>query len=213
MYVICSFYLRQIFLFSIWSCHADFEWSFEHCYCSWTPTMTDSSLPMPPALASIRPAFLLPGGGLLKEKQCKRRITEYDVESFLGPRRKNATDRMRELDSIRMHTPLQEEVDLLNVTPYRMNLLVTQDILYLCGGLVGVRFSSEDLMALLQLHKRMTATWNELSESFKSMSSVAKKHILVTTDSGASDAVSCTSSTATTTSSAITSDEVATAQL
>lgn len=135
------------------------------------------NLPSPPP--SFLSGLLSPAGmNPLKERFRKEKITDYDASSFRSDRGKTPTERMREIDNFNLHTPLPEEVELLNVTPYRMNLLSTQDVLYLCGGLVGVRFSSADLMDVLTHTKSMNASWNELSSIYKSMPAVCKKMVL-----------------------------------
>jgi hypothetical protein len=139
-----------------------------------------NSLPIPPPSAGRPNPF---GGlgaitGVLRAVEKKKNITDYEVNSFLGHRQKNPTDRMRELDSIRMHTPQQEEIELLNISSSRINLLVTQDILFLCGGLVGVRFSSEELMSLIELIKSASSAWLQIGEQFKNMSQASKKYII-----------------------------------
>ena len=124
------------------------------------------------------------GGGIsLKPRAKPERITDYKIEQFLHHRGKNSTERLRELDKIRMYTPLPEEVELLNVTPYRMNLLVVQDVMYLCGGLVGVRFSSEELLELIRFTKGLATTWAEISKIFQEMSTACKKLSLPKEDS------------------------------
>lgn len=153
--------------------------------------MSDSNtaLPTPPAFPP-RLNFMGGGGLTLKERFKKERITDYKLDQFLHHRGKNVTERMRELDNIKLHTPTPEEVELLNVTPYRMDLLVVQEVMYLCGGLVGVRFSSSDLAMLMRLSKEMSAQWAKIGELFKHMPSKSKK--LVLADTGAS-AISTTS--------------------
>ncbi|KAJ1397356.1 hypothetical protein B484DRAFT_458719 [Ochromonadaceae sp. CCMP2298] len=113
-------------------------------------------------------------GGKLRERVEKKTLVEYALAFGRG----SATDRLRELDSVRQHTPLPAEVSLLNLTPYRLNLHDSQTLLHLCGGLVGVRFSSTDLTALLGLSKRMVTCWAGLDAQHKSMGAGAKKLVL-----------------------------------
>lgn len=143
--------------------------------------MEEASLPPPPVVGLNR--LNLGGGMALKPRAKPEKITDYKIEQFLHHRGKNATERLRELDKIRMYTPLPDEIQLLNVTPYRMNLLVMQDLMYLCGGLVGVRFSSEELQELLRLTKGMNSTWNDVSKAFQDMSTACKKLTLPTDES------------------------------
>lgn len=133
---------------------------------------------------------------VLKERFRKEKITDYKLEQFMSHRGKTVVERMRELDNFKMYIPMPEEVDLLNVTPYRMDLLVKQDVMYLCGGLVGVRFSSSDLSELMRLCKEMAAIWASLGESFKSMSAATKKLTLSDTNT-ATTSETLTTATAT----------------
>jgi hypothetical protein len=147
--------------------------------------------PPPPMLAGLR---LGVAGASLKEKRFKAgKITDYTLDQFMGHRGMNVMERLREIAYIHMHTPQTEEVELLNVSTYRMSLLVTQDVLYLCGGLVGVRFSSEDLVTIQKLIKKMTALWNDNSDIFKNMSAACKKYTLKE-DSDAADPDGCAAS-------------------
>lgn len=125
----------------------------------------------------------------LKERFRKEKITDYKLDQFMPHRGKTVTERMRELDHIKLHTPLPEEVELLNVSPYRMDLIATQEIMYLCGGLVGVRFSSSDLAMLIRLSKEMGALWAQLGELFKCMSAASKKLVLTDTATSTSTGV------------------------
>ena len=165
--------------------------------------MSESSVspPSPPSLADMlasRAGLGLPkappppmgglGGALsglkpsgLRAKFEKKKITDYDVDEFKNHRNKSASERFRELDNFRLHTPMEEEVSFLNVTTYRMNLSSMQDILFLCGGLVGVRFSSEDLVALTGLNREMNRIWLQLDGVYGQLSSTAKK-LIVTDD-------------------------------
>jgi hypothetical protein len=133
-------------------------------------------------------------GASLKEKWFKAgKITDYTLDQFMGHRGKNVMERLREMAYIHMHTPQTEEVELLNVSTYRMSLLVTQDVLYLCGGLVGVRFSSEDLVTIQRLTKKMATLWSNNSEIFKNMSAACKKYTLKE-DPDAADPDGCAAS-------------------
>jgi len=145
--------------------------------------MSDKDLPVPPPPMLGLGKLNLGGGISLKPRAKPEKITDYKIEQFLHHRGKNSTFRLKELDKIRMYTPLPEEVELLNVTPYRMNLLVVQDVMYLCGGLVGVRFSSEELLELIRFTKGLAAAWAEISKIFQEMSTACKKLSLPNEDS------------------------------
>lgn len=135
--------------------------------------MSEGNLPQPPMFGLGK--LNLGGGIALKPRTKPEKITDYKLDQFLHHRGKNSTERLRELDKIHMYTPLPDEVELLNVTPYRMNLLVIQDVMYLCGGLVGVRFSSEELSELLRLTKGMSELWSQISKIFQDMPTSSKK--------------------------------------
>jgi hypothetical protein len=111
----------------------------------------------------------------LRERFRTGKITDYTLDQFMPHNGKSPTDRFRNLDYLRMHTPHEGEVTALNVTPYRMDLHCSQEVMYLCGGLVGVRFSSEDLSSILCTTKRMAAVWGELDEMFRNMPPMCKK--------------------------------------
>lgn len=147
--------------------------------------MAEANLPTPPVLGIGR--LNLSGGMALKPRAKPEKITDYKIDQFLYHRGKTGTERLRELDKIHMYTPLPNEIELLNITPYRMNLLVMQDVMYLCGGLVGVRFSSEELQELLRLTKEMNCAWNNVNKFFQDMSTVCKKLSLPTDEASSAD--------------------------
>mmetsp|Transcript_24574 Transcript_24574/g.49281 ORF Transcript_24574/g.49281 Transcript_24574/m.49281 type:complete len:345 (-) Transcript_24574:94-1128(-) len=147
--------------------------------------MTDNSLPAPPSIFS-RLGLTSGGMGGLKERFKKKKITEYTADQFLPSSGKSATERLRDLDFIHLHTPHEDEVVLLNVTPYRMDVTSMQDVMYLCGGLVGVRFSSDDLATLMKATKSMSLLWEEISELYKIMTPACKKISLKEDESGES---------------------------
>lgn len=130
----------------------------------------------PPSIFKM--AFSSEGKSALKERFRKGKITDYSLDLFSPHNGKSPAERLRDLDYIRMHTPYEDEVAILNVTPYRMDILSSQEVMYLCGGLVGVRFSSEDLMTILKTTKKMTSVWEELSVLFNNMPTGTKKAVL-----------------------------------
>lgn len=115
----------------------------------------------------------------LKDKFIKKRFIDYNLLDYLSSNNKKCiNDQLRDLDLIRLHTPLKEEVELLNISDYRMNLHIKNDILYLCGGLIGVRFNNDDLNLILNTIKNLNNLWNQLDLYYKTMNSISKKMIV-----------------------------------
>jgi len=117
----------------------------------------------------------------LKEKIVNIALVDYDLSSFMYHSDrycKSPTMRLRDLDSIRLHNPVPEEISLLNISSYRMNMHNLNDLLYLCGGLVGMRFTSEELLLVVGKSKRLLSIWNALDDCYKAMSPSSRKLIV-----------------------------------
>jgi hypothetical protein len=152
--------------------------------------MSDHDLPLPPSLGEVTvvPPTLNPfAGGLkftglkmgqLKKKEEKLAFIDYDLASFFSQTSINATERLRQIDKFHLHAPLDSECSLLNVPNNRLNLLILKDILYLSGGLVGTRFSNEDLASLRGILPTMTKLWIELEMQYKVLDTVSKKLLI-----------------------------------
>jgi len=121
----------------------------------------------------------------LKEKMAKGTFVDYDFSNFMYHSErysKNPTMRLRDLDSIRLHNPVSEETSLLNISSYRMNINNLNDVLYLCGGLVGMRFTSDELLLVLSKTKRLVSLWDALDECYKALDPSCRKLIVQTSD-------------------------------
>ena len=121
----------------------------------------------------------------LKEKIAKGKFVDYDFSNFMYHSErysKNPTMRLRDLDSIRLHNPVSEEISLLNLSSYRMNINNLNDVLYLCGGLVGMRFTSDELLLVLSKTKRLVSLWDALDECYKAMDPSCRKLIVQISD-------------------------------
>ena len=71
----------------------------------------------------------------------------------------NALDRMRVLDGLRKPNPLPEECDLLHISDKRLDIHVLKEILFLCGGNAGGRFSGNEFQLLSTLSKALPRIW------------------------------------------------------
>jgi hypothetical protein len=152
--------------------------------------MSDNDLPPPPfdgGLSSAPPSFNPFAGGLklgglklgqLKKKEEKFAFVDYDLDSFTNQMTISATERLRQIDKFHLHAPLDNECILLNIPNNRLNLLILKDILYLSGGLVGTRFSNEDLANLRAILSTMSKLWNDLELRYKDMDATCKKLLI-----------------------------------
>lgn len=147
--------------------------------CDSAITDVECSIWKPPAV----PSGMV--GLKLKEKIAKGKFVDYDFSNFMYHSErysKNPTMRLRDLDSIRLHNPVSEEISLLNLSSYRMNINNLNDVLYLCGGLVGMRFTSDELLLVLSKTKRLVSLWDALDECYKAMDPSCRKLIVQISD-------------------------------
>ncbi len=91
--------------------------------------------------------LLLNGGKsfALKSVNKKVKLADINIEISNDKWKKTPTVRMKEIDDYHMYKPLAEEVDLFKIpnSSERLDLHLLSDILILCGGFCGARFSSE----------------------------------------------------------------------
>jgi len=90
----------------------------------------------------------------------------------------SASNRMRWLDDVHKHSPLEEECADLNIPNDRLDLHRTQDILFLAGGCCGVRFSSAEMALIAQLRADLQPAWDVLDGQFKALDSSLRKKVL-----------------------------------
>ncbi len=144
------------------------------------------SPPTPPIVNVLPPSALMLGlggkssGVLLKKKTERVPFVNYDISLDLTNGNKAVADRLRQLDAYHLHSPTDVECTRLNLPNSRLNLLQLKDVLYLCGGLVGARFSTEDLTELREITHGMSDLWNDIENLFKSLDNVGKKLVLST---------------------------------
>jgi hypothetical protein len=86
-----------------------------------------------------------------------------------------ASLRMRRLDYLRKHAPIEEESRDLNIPDGRLLLDHLKDVMAICGGLVGVRFSTEDFRFLQETTARLSTNIKAAEDTFQALSSGDKK--------------------------------------
>jgi hypothetical protein len=124
-------------------------------------------------------------GGLTKKKKkqlrfqkklafCEELPTSSDQEK-IAP-----TDRMRELDSMRMHRPTDNERKILALPESKERVLVHSlgDVMLLCGGRRGIRFSGDELRKLTASTTELEARFKNLETIFNSLPSSSRRKIL-----------------------------------
>ena len=116
------------------------------------------------------------GLGGLKSRLKKKFIDESFIISDLEL--KTPTERLREIDSLRMYTPLQIERDTLRIPESieRLNLHLQHHIMLLCGGCAGIRFSSEEMREIISVVGSMETKFQILENKYQELSSTAKKY-------------------------------------
>jgi len=136
---------------------------------------------------SPRPKLALPGlpGVGLGLKSLSAKVVKvpfvqkvFEAASCLEQWKASVSSRMRTLDDVHKHAPLEEECGELNIPNDRLDLHRMQDMLFLCGGCCGVRFSSEEMLHLGNLRAELQPAWDALDGQFQSMDSSLKKKVL-----------------------------------
>ncbi len=112
-------------------------------------------------------------------KTVKVNFADTDVDGLFRSRSDTSiVERMRRLDSIHMYRPSPDECTFLNLPNERLNALRVQDILQLCGGNFGVRFTTEELLTLNKVTKEMSASWQDIVIIFEKLAPSDRKVLL-----------------------------------
>lgn len=118
------------------------------------------------------------GSPMLKKRLEQFAFAKYDIDSFINKTSVSAQERMRSLDLFNLHNPhLEEECKVFNLPSNRLHLQSMKDIMYLCGGLVGNRFTGDELKLVSNLVKILAQKWNEIDSLYKSMASNDRKFV------------------------------------
>lgn len=122
------------------------------------------------------------GGGIqfktggLKKANAKLPFVEYEISSYIGQFNVSPRERMRQLDLFYMHSPDPEkECKFLNLPSDRISLHSLKGIMFLCGGLVGMRFENDDFHNLSSYLKDMSILWTNLNDVFQKVVELDKK--------------------------------------
>lgn len=110
-----------------------------------------------------------------KSKVVFKSFVDYDIDSFLGHRSISCAERMRELDMFRFHNPTEAERETVHLSTSRLSLHTSKDLLALCGGLLGVRFETEELHQLNDIAHRLSELYERLSFIFTNFHLSLKK--------------------------------------
>lgn len=105
-------------------------------------------------------------------------LKPLDATELVSQWRLSSTERMRVLDDLHRHAPLQDECLQLGIPDDRLDLHRTKDVLLLSGGCLGVRFSSDELVEIARLLAALSPLWDALQARFAAMTSLQKKAIL-----------------------------------
>lgn len=138
-----------------------------------------SSLLSPPGKSVFSPPFspLDLRATTLKKKTPISSFISLNFKSFQDQHQSlSCRDRMRELGKYHFHIPHpEEECEFLNVPDKRINLHSFKDVMFLCGGLVGVRFESEEIRALHRIANELERFWIALEHLFEAMHQTQQK--------------------------------------
>lgn len=126
---------------------------------------------MLPATIFLKPA-------ILKKTEEKKSFIDHDILQYITAYSSSINERMRIIDKFHFHSPVEQECKLLHIPDDRINILYLKELLFLCGGGVGVRFTSEDLHLLTSVSHKMAALWSELEQLYNAMDSSKKKLIV-----------------------------------
>ena len=110
------------------------------------PTVSLSFPPRPPfaGLGGLTGGPFGSGSGSLPFSLKKREKKRF-IDSELGSSSQTPTERLRQIDLLRLYTPLPEERKELRIPESieRLNLVEVKHLLLLCGGCAFVRFAPE----------------------------------------------------------------------
>ena len=109
-----------------------------------TPKIPFPGPPRPPFVGLGGLAGPFGKGGALGFSLKKREKKKF-IDSEMGNSSQSPTDRLRQIDLIRLYSPLPEEREELRIPESieRLNLVEVKHILLLCGGCAFVRFTPE----------------------------------------------------------------------
>ena len=127
------------------------------------------------------PSFALGGLKSVPLKKAPEKIRFVDKELSLSDERtwqSTATTRIRFIDELRMYSPTPDDCSDLNIPEDRLNLHVLQDILYLCGGCAGARFSGDEFKLFQRLGSSLDPLYQRIDQLFKSLPSALKNRKL-----------------------------------
>lgn len=148
--------------------------------------LSTDNLPRPPSLPQppTRPfnpfgAALsngLSGGGMLKKTLELKAWVEYDISSYIKQLSTSPRERIRQMDSLRLHRPHPDkECKVLKLEDRRINLHSLEDIMYLCGGLTGARFEGVEIKSMMAWTKELERLWKDIDQVYKSLPSQITK--------------------------------------
>ena len=109
---------------------------------------SEQSLPPPPdpPRRPILGGMLSSLGGVkLPPRESKKEFVHHNPVVLEEAWTKSPTDRMREIDSYRLHSllPSEREITAIPTSIERISISSLQHLLALCGGYAAVRFSTE----------------------------------------------------------------------
>lgn len=98
-------------------------------------------------------------------------FSDNDIDEILSRCHKlSCRERMRQLDNFHLHKPHNElECKAFNLPNHRINLHSLKEVMNLCGGLVGARFSSEEIRELSSSVQKLEHLWFSIDLLYKEM--------------------------------------------
>lgn len=88
----------------------------------------------------------------LPQRENRKEFVDHDLQVNNGPFLKSPTERMRDLDSYRLHIVVPSERERVSIPSdiERVMIVNLKHLLALCGGYAQVRFTTEVIGAYLQ---------------------------------------------------------------
>jgi len=115
-------------------------------------------------------------------KKAKKKVPFADIDLTLSPDKikKSPTNRMRDIDTFRLHVPPEEERSDFKIPESmdRINIHDHKNVMVLCGGHVGLHFTSQEISDIMRLTGELERAFRTLEDYFSKLPNTSKRYCL-----------------------------------